>query len=400
MAQWALLLLLQLVPIISALTPIVIIPGDGSNQLEAKLDKATAPAFYCSKKDDWYRLWLNTVDLIASTTCWCDNIRLVVNETTGFASNVPGVQTRAPYWGSTEGFEELDPSIPGHATAAFRNMVIALENAGYKKNVTLRGAPYDFRYTPDSREISYMSDLKALIEATVSENGGAKITIITHSMGGLHGLYFLRQQTTEWKNQHVAKFVPISAPWVGAAKEARLFATGDNEGIPGVSASKIRDEQRSYETNHWLYPAPKSPVWADQVLVTTPTANYTASDTDSFFQAINYPVGSIVHKRVAELLPHPETGPGVEAVCLYSSGVDTIVSFNYTDGNFDKTPKSTLGDGDGTVNLRSLRVCDGWNSTQDAEASIQTFSKISHSDMIMDMKVINAVLEILGLPAQ
>ena len=77
----------------------------------------------------------------AATKCWCDNIRLVVNSTTGLATNVPGVQTRVPYWGSTEGFEELDPSIPLHGSAAFRNMVLALEAAGYKKNVTLRGAP-------------------------------------------------------------------------------------------------------------------------------------------------------------------------------------------------------------------------------------------------------------------
>ena len=28
---------------------------DGSNQIEAKLDKKTAPHFYCSKKEDWFR---------------------------------------------------------------------------------------------------------------------------------------------------------------------------------------------------------------------------------------------------------------------------------------------------------------------------------------------------------
>lgn len=47
--------------------------------------------------------------------------------------------------------EELDPSIPGHSTAAFRNMVQQFEEQlGLEKNVTLVGAPYDFRYTPDS----------------------------------------------------------------------------------------------------------------------------------------------------------------------------------------------------------------------------------------------------------
>jgi hypothetical protein len=43
-----------------------------------------------------------------------------------------------------------------------------------------------------------------------------------------------------------------------------------------VEPSLVRDEQRSYETNHWLYPAAYtgSP-WADFPLVRTGAANYT-----------------------------------------------------------------------------------------------------------------------------
>ena len=36
------------------------------------------------------------------------------------------------------GFEELDPSIPLHGSAAFYNMVKALVEAGYERNVTSR----------------------------------------------------------------------------------------------------------------------------------------------------------------------------------------------------------------------------------------------------------------------
>ena len=66
----------------------VIIPGDGSNQLEAKLDKTSAPHFFCSKKQDWFRVWLNLEILVPGVlTCWCDNIRLVVNNETGRQNN-------------------------------------------------------------------------------------------------------------------------------------------------------------------------------------------------------------------------------------------------------------------------------------------------------------------------
>jgi len=56
---------------------------------------------------------------------------------------------------------------------------------------------------------------------------------------------------------------------IGAGKEFRLFATGDSEGIPGVSASTIKGEQQSYETNHWLLPTPNNGTngWDDYVFV-------------------------------------------------------------------------------------------------------------------------------------
>ncbi len=378
--------------LISQLPPVVIVPGDGSNQLEAKLDKPSVPHIYCAKTSGWYRLWLNTAELLAKTSCWADNIRLVVNSTTGSAANAPGVDTRVPYFGSTEGFEELDPSIPAHATAAFFAMVNAFVAAGYVRNATLRGAPYDFRLTPDTS--SYAAQLRSLIEETVAATGGRKATLISHSMGGLQTLYFLRAQTHAWKAAYIERWIPISTPFAGAAKIARLFASGDNEGLP-VSPTTIRDEQRSYETNLWLYPRSTSTTpWASAPLVLTDRANFTANDTVAFFDAIGYPVGNVVNERVNTLLPAPSLtiGPGVPVLCLYSTGVDTPRSFDYRGGDFSQSPKVIVDDGDGTVNAPSLRLCEQWAATQPEPVEVQTFQGVSHSDMIMDARVIALVV--------
>ena len=257
------------------LPPVVIVPGDGSNILEAKLNKPSVRHWYCSKSSDWYRLWLNTANLLSTTSCWADNIRLEVDATTGRASNAPGVETRVPFWGSTEGLEELDPQIPGHATATFYQMVRALVAAGYVRNVSLRGAPYDFRYTPDSSGL--VPRLRTLVEQAVATAAGRPATLVSHSMGGLQTLYFLRQQTAAWKARHIARWVSISTPFAGSAQLARLFATGDSEGLP-VAPSLVRDEQRSYESNHWLYPtAYVGSPWRGFPLVRTDAANYTVS---------------------------------------------------------------------------------------------------------------------------
>ena len=86
------------------LIPLILIPGDGSNQLEAQLDKPSRTPWYCAKHRGWSRLWLDVSALFpGAIECWTDNIRLVVNASTGRATNVPGVTTRVPGWGTTTG---------------------------------------------------------------------------------------------------------------------------------------------------------------------------------------------------------------------------------------------------------------------------------------------------------
>eukprot|EP00938_MAST-03A_sp_MAST-3A-sp1_P002951 g2951.t1 len=380
------LLLLMIAKCSATLSPVVIIPGDGSNQLEAKLNKPTTKHFYCSKKSDWYRIWLSASQLLpGEIDCWADNIRLVVDEQTGLAENSPGISFRVPDWGTTSGFEQLDPSIPLHGSAAFYYMVKALVEAGYERNVTLRGAPYDFRYTPDANDGAYGKALKTLIENTVEAQGGVPATIVTHSMGGLQGLYFLQSQDDVWKSKYIKRWIPISAPLIGAAKEFRLFATGDNEGLP-VQTSSIRDEQRSYETNLWLSPRDQP----STVFARTDEKNYTTDNYEEFFNDIGYSKGEIVRKRVTALIPNVSAGPGVDVHCLYSTGVDTPFSFYYKDGDFSKTPVTTNSDGDGTVHASSLEFCNQWSNT-----AVTTFSGIDHSGMITDATVIKKVVEII-----
>jgi lysophospholipase-3 len=147
-------------------------------------------------------------------------------------------------------------------------------------------------------------------------------------MGGLQTKYFLQRQTAQWKAQFIKRWIPISAPWIGAAKEWRLFATGDPDTLP-VSAGTIRDEQRSSETNAWMLPLVGGEAgFNDTVFVTTPGRNYTVNDYDSFFDDIGYAVGKLVRPRVHSLMS-PFTAPGVPVHCLYSTGVPTPFSFTY-----------------------------------------------------------------------
>ncbi|XP_048461672.1 group XV phospholipase A2 [Rhincodon typus] len=59
--------------------PVVLVPGDLGNQLEAKLNKPRVVHYMCTKKtEDYFTLWLNLELLLPLVIdCWIDNIRYV-----------------------------------------------------------------------------------------------------------------------------------------------------------------------------------------------------------------------------------------------------------------------------------------------------------------------------------
>jgi len=61
--------------------------------------------------------------------------------------NSPGVEVQVPYFGTTKGVSYLDPSLY-HPGEYFAEMVLALESIGLKDGLSIRAAPFDFRYAP------------------------------------------------------------------------------------------------------------------------------------------------------------------------------------------------------------------------------------------------------------
>lgn len=74
-------------------------------------------------------------------------MKLSYDNVTRTTSNSPGVETRIPFFGDSFPVEWLDPT-KASAGAYFKDIGDALVDLGYERNVTLRGAPYDFRKAP------------------------------------------------------------------------------------------------------------------------------------------------------------------------------------------------------------------------------------------------------------
>ncbi len=116
----------------------------------------------------------------------------------------------------------------------------------------------------------------------------------------------------------------------------------------------------------------------DEVLVYTPDRNYTVNDYKQYFDDINFKVGWYMRQDTEPLLRNL-TAPEVEVHCLHGINVKTSAAFKYSKSQWpDKQPDVIYGDGDGTVNLRSLHGCLRWSNQQQQKVYHQEFTGVDH----------------------
>jgi len=383
----------------SLLKPVIIIPGTGGTRLEAKLDKPSVSHWYCSKRSNWYTLWLSVVSLTSpAINCWVDNIKLLWDSETKKYSNNIGVTTRIPYSsGSTLNFEYLDTSLKYGNSDYFYTLVQSLVEAGGIRNVSIRGSPFDFRYAPSSADSGqWLNKFTALVEDTYELNQQQKVSILSHSMGCLYSLWFLNNKSQEWKDKYILRWIPTSGVFAGAGNGVKQLLSGDVSlvPLPGLSPLTVRDEQRSYESNLLLLPSTQ--VWMNQTLVSTPLKNYSSYDYEILFSKSNFENGferyQLIGNLTANLIP-----PGVDTVHYYGVDVDTPCAFHYSsDNDFNESPDIINCNGDGTVPLKSLQSAHKWKAQNKGKSFVEKmFKDQSHTGILKFQDYINDIINLL-----
>ncbi|KAG9508703.1 Phosphatidylcholine-sterol acyltransferase [Fragariocoptes setiger] len=343
-------------------SPVIFVPGDGGSQMDAKLNKTDHIRYICSYQSDWFDIWLNLRLLLpVEIDCFIDNMKLSYNETTHQAENTPGVTVRPHNFGSLDSVDYLD-NARLHGTDYFSSIINEIESYNnYKRNVNMVGAPYDFRLAPNQLS-EFFANLTQLIEQTFYNNHEQRVTLICHSMGCLNSVYLLNNRPREWKDKFVRRIITIAAPWAGSVKALNAMMFGDNLGVFLLSSVKLHIAQRTLPSLTYLFPV--APVFAnDRVLIESSDKNYTLLDMKKFFTDINHPHGYMMWQDT-KVYTENLRAPDVEMWCLYGLGIPTISKLKFNGTLPDSEHIEIMGDGDGTVNLESLRACQKWDAEQ------------------------------------
>lgn len=277
-------------------------------------------------------------------------------------------------------------------------LVDSLEAIGYVRDKTLFGAPYDFRYglAPEGHPCEvgskFLKDLKELVEKASNSNGGKSVILMTHSLGGLFALQFLNRNSPSWRKHFIKHLVALSTPWGGSVEGMRTFASGNTLGVPLVNPLRVRTEQRSSESNLWLLPNPTI-YERNTPIVITQNSNYTVEEIPRFLKDIGFEEG--VYPYESRILPLMEQfqAPGVDLTCVIGGGVRTPETLLYGAKGFDEQPEKGYGDGDGTVNMVSLRALEKlWANEKNQTLETIEVGGVSHKSILEDREALDVII--------
>ena len=141
--------------------------------------------------------------------------------------------------------------------------------------------------------------------------------------------------------------------------------------------------------NHWS---------SEEIFIKAQNINITRENFEEFYNLLDSTDGLALWKDTKDLVKEL-TPPGVELHCIYSYGMPTIeqlIFINFPTGN----PVKVEGDGDGTVNTRSLELCKQWSNKQNQPVITKSFKRLDHSQIIKDKEVVEYVQNIVKAISQ
>lgn len=370
------------------LHPVVLVPGYGSNQLEAMLTAAyepPAPACAGSADQGWFPLWPNHTAMrdASQVPCFADQMSLVYDAGADDYRNADGVATRTPFFGSAR------------ALIGWDRLVQQLEGMGYRDGETLHAAPYDFRYAvappghPSAVGDRYFRDLGRLIQASRLNHGRPAI-VVAHSFGCALTYQLLLSRPLPWRRRYVKHVVLLGPALGGFAQGMRLLSAGMDYGLPNVPRPAMLRMARTQQSALWRLPTPL--VFGDRPLAVTSAAAYSARNVSAFLEAIGFQEG--VRPYLTRVLPMWEAlpPPMVPVTSVVGFGVSTPETYVFGADGLEGEAEVLYGDGDGEINMVSLAAVERWSEVEGQVLKVVRLRGVHHDGFFSIDFALNSTL--------
>lgn len=210
------------------------------------------------------------------------------------------------------------------------------------------------------------------------KNGGKKVILFGHSMGGNFAYIFLRKQNIFWKQRFIRAVIFAGSPWGGNFKHMYDFMYEDD--FPADLLPEFRQVERTYSSLAFLVPNKR--IWGNDMFITSPGTEYTAENMPEYFTLAQNPTAISMWMDTKDLMD-PFEHPEVDIYCVPGIGFNTLRSMILFNDNDITNRFTNFSQGDGFVNIESAAGCLKWFPNQNFNFYFKLL-KASHLGMLRE----------------
>jgi hypothetical protein len=342
--------------VVSAFTPLVIIPGFGGSILVNKKNKES--------------IWPPSSTKLLDSS-WIKSLKLEYNEN----KLVPTIPTETYPIGDTKGIQIITPITKLILGSEYYYNIIK----SFEKSRPTHAISYDFRIITDhAYQEKLFNDMTKFIEKT------GKSTFICHSLGGLMFHYYLCTHVSkEWKDKYIDSVIFINVPFGGTVSIIEYLINDMELTIP-LFFKKIKlDFIKSFGGFLWCLPNPE--LFGDDIILTNNDISYSAKNITLLFN--NLEIHKTYNQQIKPLHKFIKKSPEVNTFHLICTNLNTTKSINIKNNIIHKN----FMEGDGVVNLKSLTAPLKWNDDK-----FHVFIKLKghHTDVLSEKHLIETIFNI------
>ncbi|KAG2374439.1 hypothetical protein C9374_010723 [Naegleria lovaniensis] len=410
--------------------PLILVGGLGGVVLMSKRDHASEPHWWCQHTTDPFQIWISIEELVPylSEDCFMHDLSLELKEGESpydrkklLRQLDPHVKIFGKDYGGVESVTHLVKEA-GSQSGYMIKLINFLTSNGYEIGKSLRAMPYDWRLgvaewsAPNSSTTGgdYHAFQK-LIEETYALNGNVPVSLLGHSMGGPFVQYFLANYVSQtWKDKFISHYIPFAGAFDGAPIALPLALAGSNYGVPTFSQTIAKKLTQQFGGPNFMIPIMSQHF--DYPIFTYLSPNGTRQDyyaTPSSVQQLYKDANmektwDVFEHEYSEYASVKFRAPNVSTHCVYGYGVKSLAHLQYSgqkplseilfDDILHHSEALKIDDGDGTVPLYSLAICDDFAKQQQQPVMVHRFFNVTHLTVVTDDKVLQTLLDILNTP--